>query len=99
MQEQVYMLEELRIIVHGIVQGVGFRAAAKQFADKLQLRGYVCNLPDGKVELCAQGPKEKLEELVKQLKRVFGKEYIHNLEITYRKATSTYPDFQIKRSF
>jgi len=92
------MLEELHVIVLGVVQGVGFRATAKQIADKLQLSGYVCNLPDGKVELCAQGPKENLEELVKQLKRVFGKEYIHNLEITYRKATSSYPDFQIKRN-
>jgi len=92
------MLEELYVIVHGNVQGVGFRATAKQSAEKLQLSGYVCNLPDGGVELCAQGPKEKLEELVKQLKRVFGKEYILNLEITYRKATSIYPDFQIKRN-
>lgn len=57
------------ILVDGIVQGVGFRWATKQVADQLGLVGLVRNLPNGKVFIIAQGPKEKMTEFVHQLKQ------------------------------
>jgi acylphosphatase len=45
----------------GRVQGVGFRYATKTVATGYEVTGIVRNLPDGRVELIAEGPKEELE--------------------------------------
>lgn len=45
----------------GRVQGVGFRNFTKKNAKALNLKGHVKNLPNGKVELDAEGPKDKLK--------------------------------------
>ena len=52
-----------RIIVIGLVQGVFYRAQAKEKADALGLTGFVKNLDNGGVEIFAEGPEEKLKEL------------------------------------
>lgn len=52
-----------RIIVTGLVQGVFFRAQTKEKADDLGLTGWVRNTDDGSVEIHAEGPEEKLDEL------------------------------------
>lgn len=46
---------ELRMIVSGSVQGVGFRAFVRDTARKLGVRGWTRNLADGSVELEAAG--------------------------------------------
>ncbi len=51
--------------VHGRVQGVNFRYFVERYADALGLKGYVKNLSDGMtVEVCAEGEKGKLDELL-----------------------------------
>jgi acylphosphatase len=57
------MATGLRCIVTGRVQGVGFRAATQQAALRLELRGYACNLDDGRVEVLAIGSPDALEQL------------------------------------
>jgi acylphosphatase len=52
-----------RWFVRGRVQGVGFRYFAQRAAAGLGLHGYACNLDDGRVEVYAVGPEEKLAEL------------------------------------
>ncbi|MBA2651201.1 MAG: acylphosphatase [Tatlockia sp.] len=47
--------------ISGKVQGVWFRASAKEEADKLALRGWARNLPDGRVEVFACGDEKQLE--------------------------------------
>ncbi len=54
-------------VVKGRVQGVGFRYFAERAAADLGLKGYVRNLPDGRVEVYAAGDERSLEELRKQL--------------------------------
>ena len=54
----------IRIIIHGHVQGVFFRAGIESEANKLGLVGCVENLNDGTVEVVAEGPEDKLEKLV-----------------------------------
>lgn len=56
------------ILVTGMVQGVGFRATAQQKALQLGLNGWVKNLPNGDVELLAEGPEEKIDQLIESLK-------------------------------
>ncbi len=50
--------------VDGAVQGVGFRWWVAQHADRLGLVGHARNLPDGRVEIDAQGPADAVAELV-----------------------------------
>lgn len=62
--------QRLKAIVTGRVQGVGFRWFAEDVANSLEIKGYVRNLHDGySVEVVAEGEKEKLEELIQELKR------------------------------
>jgi len=53
-----------RILVHGKVQGVFFRASTKEKAEELGLTGEVRNLPDGGVEVVACGDAAQVERLV-----------------------------------
>lgn len=60
---------QVRVIVRGRVQGVFFRAATREEALRLGVRGWVQNLPDGSVEVCAGGPKKELDRFLAWLKK------------------------------
>ncbi|MBW2988652.1 acylphosphatase [Candidatus Woesearchaeota archaeon] len=57
-------MKRVRIIVRGYVQGVFFRYHTYRLARQLGLRGFVRNLPDGSVEVVAEGMDTKLQQLV-----------------------------------
>ena len=56
------------ILFEGEVQFVGFRYTARLLAKKLGLSGWVKNLPDGRVEVEAQGPVTDLRRFLLQIK-------------------------------
>jgi acylphosphatase len=58
-----------RFLVLGKVQGVYFRHSARLEARRLAIRGIARNLPDGSVEVVAQGPAAAVEELRAWLRR------------------------------
>ena len=70
-----------RFLVSGRVQGVFYRSSTQQRARALGLCGWVRNRRDGRVELLASGPEEKLDELEKWLE--IGPEYakVTNIEV------------------
>jgi acylphosphatase len=57
-------MKRVKAIVSGRVQGVFYRAAAREQADRLGLSGYVRNLPNGDVELVAEGEDDRVNRLV-----------------------------------
>ena len=57
------------LILTGRVQGVGFRFFTRRRASELGVKGWVCNLPDGTVEVGAYGSLAALEELKRELRR------------------------------
>lgn len=63
------MAEARRWRVSGRVQGVGFRAATQAEARALGLDGHAVNLPDGDVEVLAEGPGVALDALDRWLRR------------------------------
>lgn len=78
-----FQSDEMRrydIIFSGIVQGVGFRYEVWTLAQKLQLTGYVENLPNETVHAQIQGPKNKIMYLIECLKQV-PRIQIENVEI------------------
>ncbi len=54
----------LRLDIYGQVQGVGYRHAMQTIACKLQLRGWVRNRRDGRVEALVQGPFDQVARLL-----------------------------------
>jgi acylphosphatase len=61
--------ESLFAVVHGRVQGVGYRYFVLRLAERHSLAGYVRNLDDGSVEVYAEGPRAALTELCAELAR------------------------------
>ena len=57
-----------RFVVSGKVQGVFFRASARDRAQALGLRGFAKNLPDGHVEVLAAGDDAAIDELAAWLR-------------------------------
>ncbi len=58
-------MKRAHIWVSGRVQGVWYRATARDVAQRLGLTGWVRNLPDGRVEIVAEGDETALEEFIK----------------------------------
>lgn len=56
--------KRLHVFVSGRVQGVFYRAYTQERAQSLGLVGWVRNLPDGRVEVAAEGNVEKLKTLL-----------------------------------
>ena len=67
-QYHVLMIAQ-RIIVSGVVQGVGFRAWTQREAQRLRLVGWVRNLEDGLVEAFLQGESVQVESMIELCKR------------------------------
>jgi len=57
-------VERRRVVVHGFVQGVGFRFAVEREARSRGVAGWVRNCPDGTVESVFEGEREDVEALV-----------------------------------
>jgi acylphosphatase len=62
-------VERLHGVVHGDVQGVGFRYFLMREAQRLGLRGWVRNRDDGTVEFLAEGNRADLERLKQAAER------------------------------
>jgi acylphosphatase len=60
-----------KIVFSGRVQGVGFRFTALNIASRYELKGYVRNLPDGDVEMFAQGTAEAIDDCTRDLQDSF----------------------------
>jgi acylphosphatase len=62
-------MERVEVLVEGRVQGVGFRDFCVRCAEQLGLVGYAANLADGRVRVVAEGAREALESLVRDVSR------------------------------
>ncbi|RLE99685.1 MAG: acylphosphatase [Thermoprotei archaeon] len=88
-------MKRIHAYVKGIVQGVGFRYFVYRHAKTLDLTGYVRNLPDGRVEVVAEGSEESLRELVSLLWEGPVGSYVENVELEWSEAKNEFKDFKI----
>lgn len=62
-------MKRVRIYVTGRVQGVFFRVYTRDVARQLAICGYVRNLPDGRVEIVAEGTEDSLTKIAAWAKK------------------------------
>ncbi len=90
------MAKSLHCLISGKVQGVNFRMWIYDQAKNLGIKGWVRNLDDGRVEVLAQGPEDKLQDFKAQLAKgtQFTRiEHIESEKIEYEKE---YPAFEMR---
>jgi len=88
-------MERIHVLISGMVQGVGFRYYIMSHARRLNAKGFVKNLDDGRVEVVAEGDSKKLEELKKLLKKGPYGSKVEDMEITTEKYENEFKDFGV----
>jgi acylphosphatase len=86
---------EVQAIVHGFVQGVGFRWTAQAIARRLGLVGSVRNLADSTVEIVVQGDKAKIDQFLDELRLCDHPARVDKVVATSTTPSETFHDFQI----
>lgn len=95
MAEPQYMgdLVRARITVGGIVQGVGFRYFVRNTATSLGLSGYVRNLPDGRVEVVAEGDRQVVDALIVDLRIGPGYATVRGVDVEWEEPKQDFTGF------
>ncbi len=86
----------VRIIVKGRVQGVGYRFFTQRTALELGIRGYVRNLPDGTVEVVAEGSPEVIEKFIERLKEGPPLAIVEDMEIQEIPPDEEFETFEVR---
>jgi len=84
------------IIVSGRVQGVGYRYFVIDKAASLGLTGWVRNLPDGTVEVRAEGDRSLVESLIEMLRVGPRAASVKDLQIVWEKPTFQEKGFNLR---
>ncbi len=87
---------EMYCIVSGKVQGVRYRDYVQVSAGELGVCGWVKNLPDGTVEVCAQGLPDQLKDFVEYLHEGSLAARVDTVSIDWRTVKVKQDDFSIR---
>jgi len=90
------MANAFHAIVRGLVQGVSFRYYTAQTARQLSLAGYVRNLPDGTVEVLAEGEEGSLDEFAGWLEHGPRLARVTEVKRTPREPMGLEPPFEVR---
>jgi len=90
-------LRHVHLIIYGRVQGVWFRASAMETADRLGIKGSVRNLPDGNVEVEAQGKADTMEKFIEWCHKGPPGAHVTKVDIEELEAVDDIPNFKIER--
>jgi len=87
---------QIRITVHGRVQGVSFRYHTQQQAKLLGLKGWVKNTPAGTVEALFTGKKETVEQMTRWCTHGPPLAYVDQIETCFVNPVEPFDDFAIR---
>jgi acylphosphatase len=87
----------LNIFYSGRVQGVGFRYTAKTVAAGFEIAGLIRNLPDGRVELIAEGTRAELAAFRDAILGAGLAGFIRDEQISWADAQNEFSGFEISR--
>jgi acylphosphatase len=78
-----------------MVQGVGFRFQTLGEAERLGLVGLAGNLPDGTVEVVAEGPRDSVDALLAWLRSDEAPGRVDGVQASIGRATGEFSDFSL----
>jgi acylphosphatase len=83
------------VFVSGLVQGVFFRSEVRRLAHRNDVRGWVRNLPDGRVEAIFEGDQKNVNELVQFCRKGPPGAQVSKTKVRMEAFTGEFRDFQI----
>jgi len=83
------------ILVGGRVQGVFFRDHTRTWAGSLGITGWVRNLREGRVEVLAEGEREKIEALIARLREGPPLAQVETVDVDWQEFQGEFRDFRI----
>ncbi len=90
-------LASAAVTVSGKVQGVYYRKFAQENAVRLGLAGFARNLPDGRVEVVAEGQHADVEKLIILLRQGPAFARVEDVDVRWTSPSGAFRDFSIKR--
>lgn len=84
------------LLIFGRVQGVAFRCYTQEIAQSLEIKGWVRNCWDGKVEIVMEGDEEKVEQLINWCYRGPRSAIVEKIDIEWEKYKGEFSSFSIR---
>jgi acylphosphatase len=88
-------MERREVNYRGRVQGVGFRYTCQRIATEFAVTGFVRNLPDGSVQLVAEGDADELQRFLAEIARAM-RDYITAAPVAQLDASDEFSSFEIR---
>ncbi len=88
-------MKRLHLKIYGRVQGVYFRSSAQDKARELGLSGWAKNMPDGTVEIVAEGEEVQLQEYLEWCKKGPSVARVEKIEETWEETSGQLKGFSI----
>lgn len=79
-------------MVLGRVQGVSYRSYAQEQATKLNLGGYIRNLPDGSAEIFVQGTEDKIKQFIEWAKKGSPHSKVEQVKVVWQEFKKDAPE-------
>lgn len=89
------VLQRRQVLYSGRVQGVGFRYTTRSIARGYEVTGFVRNLPDGSVEVVAEGPADQLDAFLEDVNDRLS-DRIQDVKCDRRQALQEFANFGIR---
>jgi acylphosphatase len=86
----------VEIHVSGRVQGVGFREFTRECAERLGLAGYAMNLRDGRVRVVAEGAREAIDALLREVGRGPGIARVDDVHVSWTAPSGAFHGFGVR---
>jgi len=90
------VLKRIHIFVTGRVQGVFFRQSTRVMAIKNNVKGWVRNLDDGRVEIVAEGKESNINVLVDWCKTGPANSRVDEFELSKENSTEEFENFEVR---
>lgn len=90
------MRTRVHVFYSGRVQGVGFRYTARELACGFEVTGSVRNVPDGRVELVAEGDEEEVNGFLEAIRHSQLGSHIRGEDVNWGRATGEFTRFEIR---
>lgn len=96
MPDRIDIKTRVHIFVEGLVQGVFFRENTKSKAESLDIRGWVRNLEDGRVEAVFEGEKKAVEKMIEWTKKGPKFAVVKNIEVKWQEYKGEFGNFEVR---